>query len=59
MRDIAEMKNIQNFVTLTPTVNLKTGNINNSGDLDTIITKINTRLEEQVASSAKGVYDNG
>lgn len=59
MRDIAEMKNIQNFVTLTPTVNLKTGNINNSGDLDTIITKINTRLEEQVASSAKGAYDNG
>ncbi|MEK4977209.1 hypothetical protein [Bacillus sp. FSL K6-6540] len=58
MRNIAEMKKIQNFVTLTPTVNLKTGNINNSGDLDTIITKINTRLEDDFAASAKGVYDN-
>ncbi|MBX4145971.1 hypothetical protein [Paenibacillus lautus] len=59
MRNIAEMKNIQNFVTLTPTVNLKTGNINNSGDLDSIVTKLTTRLENEVASSAKGVYDNG
>lgn len=59
MRNIAEMKNIQNFVTLTPTVNLKTGNINNSGDLDSIVTKLTTRLEDEVAASAKGVYDNG
>lgn len=59
MRNIAEMKNIQYFTTLTPTVNLKTGNINNSGDLDSIVTKITTRLENEVASSAKGVYDNG
>ncbi|MEK3735517.1 hypothetical protein MKX64_24180 [Paenibacillus sp. FSL M8-0334] len=57
MRDIAEMKNIQNFVTLTPTVNLKTGNINNSGDLDTIVTELTTRLENEVAASAKGVYE--
>lgn len=59
MRNIAEMKNIQYFTTLTPTVNLKTGNINNSGDLDSIVTKLTTRLENEVASSAKGVYDNG
>lgn len=57
MRNIAEMKNIQNFVTLTPTVNLKTGNINNSGDLDSIVTKLTTRLEDEVAASAKGVYN--
>ncbi|MGO4786966.1 hypothetical protein AB4124_05995 [Paenibacillus sp. 2KB_20] len=57
MRNIAEMKNIQYFTTLTPTVNLKTGNINNSGDLDSIVTKITTRLEDQVAASAKGVYN--
>lgn len=59
MRNIAEMKKIQYFTTLTPTVNLKTGNINNSGDLDSIVTKLTTRLENEVASSAKGVYDNG
>lgn len=57
MRNIAEMKNIQNFVTLTPTVHLKTGNINNSGDLDSIVTKLTTRLEDEVAASAKGVYN--
>ncbi|AWP28708.1 cell envelope integrity protein TolA [Paenibacillus sp. Cedars] len=57
MRNIAEMKNIQNFVTLTPTVSLKTGNINNSGDLDSIVTKLTTRLEDEVAASAKGVYN--
>ncbi|WP_439412707.1 hypothetical protein [Enterobacter ludwigii] len=57
MRDIAEMKNIQNFVTLKPTVSLKTGNINNSGDLDSIVTKLTTRLEDEVAASAKGVYN--
>lgn len=59
MRDIAEMKNIQNFITLTPTVNVKTGNINNSGDLDSIVTKVTKHLEDEVASSAKGVYDSG
>lgn len=59
MRDIAEMKNIQNFVTLKPTVSVKTGNINNSGDLDSIVTKISTQLENDMAASAKGVYGNG
>lgn len=56
MRELAEMKNIQNFVSLTPTVQVKTGDIKNGYDVDTMISRITTTLSEQVASSAKGVY---
>ncbi|MGF7049164.1 hypothetical protein J2T13_003672 [Paenibacillus sp. DS2015] len=56
MRDLAEMKNIQNFVTLTPTVQVKTGPINNETNLDTIVSKITNKLQDDIASSAKGVY---
>lgn len=59
MRELAEMKNIQNFVTLTPTVSVQTGPIQNGYDVDTIIARIETTLTEQIASSAKGVYANG
>ncbi|MNW66353.1 hypothetical protein D3C74_448200 [compost metagenome] len=50
------MKSIQNFVTLTPTVQVKTGDINNGADVDTIIKKIGDHLEEQFVSTAQGVY---
>ncbi|MCW2277730.1 hypothetical protein [Heliophilum fasciatum] len=56
MRELAEMKSIQNFVTLTPTVQVTTGDINNGYDVDTIVKKIADTLEEQIASSAEGVY---
>ncbi|MDQ0175981.1 tape measure protein [Bacillus chungangensis] len=56
MRDLAEMKSIQNFVTLTPTVEVNTGDINNGYDIDTIIRRIEKSLEEEIASAAKGVY---
>lgn len=56
MRDIAEMKSIQNFVALTPTVQVKTGDINNGADIDVIIKKIGDHLEEQITSVAQGVY---
>lgn len=56
MRDLAEMKSIQNFVTLTPTVEVTTGDINNGYDIDTIIRRIEKSLEEEIASAAKGVY---
>ncbi|MEK3851200.1 hypothetical protein MKX59_19360 [Paenibacillus sp. FSL R7-0340] len=57
MRDIAEMKSIQNFVTLTPTVQVKTGDINNGADIDVIIKKIGDHLEEKFVSTAQMVYD--
>ncbi|MBW7457351.1 hypothetical protein ACFOLF_12010 [Paenibacillus sepulcri] len=57
MRELAEMKNIQNFVSLTPSVNVThTGNINNGYDVDTIVGRIKTSLETEIASSAQGVY---
>jgi hypothetical protein len=56
MRDLAEMKSIQNFVTLTPTVQVQTGDINNGADVDSIIKRIGDHLEEQFASSAEGTY---
>jgi len=59
MRELAEMKSIQNFVTLTPTVQVRTGDIRNGYDVDTIIARIEESLTEQIASSAKGVYNVG
>lgn len=56
MRDVAEMKNIQNFVTLTPTVQVKTGPVTNQANLDSIVSKITMKLNEEIASTAKGVY---
>ncbi|MEK5235468.1 tape measure protein [Paenibacillus sp. FSL L8-0470] len=56
MRDVAEMKNIQNFVTLTPTIQVKTGPVNNQANVDSIVKKIGAMLTEEVASTAKGVY---
>ncbi|MGO4374566.1 phage tail protein, partial [Paenibacillus sp. MCAF20] len=56
MRELAEMKNIQNFVSLQPTVSVQTGDINNGHDIDTIIGRIEKTLNEQIATSAEGVY---
>ncbi|WP_281885688.1 hypothetical protein [Paenibacillus sp. YYML68] len=56
MRDLAEMKSIQNFVTLTPTVQVQTGDIRMDSDIDEIVDRIEQRLVEQIASSAEGVY---
>ena len=56
MRDLAEMKNIQNFVTLTPTVSVQTGDINNGYDIQTIVSRITESLEKEIAMSAQGVY---
>lgn len=56
MRDLAEMKSIQNFNYLTPTIQVRTGDINSGADLDTIIKKIGDHLEEQFVSTAQGVY---
>ena len=56
MRELAEMRHIQNFVTLTPTVQVTTGPVSKEVDVDTMIAHIETFLTEQIASSAQGVY---
>lgn len=56
MRELAEMKSIQNFVSLTPTVQVTTGPVTQGADIDTIVARIEQTLEEEIASAAAGVY---
>ena len=56
MRDLAEMDSIQNFVTLTPTVQVSTGDIHQGFDMDTLINRIEQKLEEEFVMTAEGVY---
>src|SRR5690606_37593520 len=57
LREFAEMKNIQNFVTLTPQVSVTTGDIRETADADSIIDRITKRLEEELVATADGVYN--
>lgn len=56
MRDLAEMKAIQNFVTLTPTVQVTTGPIAQTVDVDEVIAKIVEGATTEIEASARGVY---
>ncbi|QNK57549.1 hypothetical protein [Paenibacillus sp. PAMC21692] len=56
MRELAELKNIQNFVTLTPSVNVQTGDIRNGMDVSSMVQAITVVLQEEIAASAEGVY---
>lgn len=56
MRELAEMKNIQNFVTLQPSVNVQTGDIRNGMDVGSMVQAITTMLQDEISSSAEGVY---
>lgn len=57
MRELAEMKNIQNFVTLTPTSQfLGDMHIRNESDIETITAKIAEKLSEDIESTVSGVY---
>lgn len=52
LRELAELESIQNFVTLTPTVQVSTGDINNNADVDDMINKIEKRLTVEIAASS-------
>jgi hypothetical protein len=56
LRDLAEQDSIQNFVTLTPTVQITTGDIKEEADINKIITHIENYMENELANSAEGVY---
>ena len=55
MRDVAEMHYVQNFVTLTPTVAMN-AQISEKVDVDKVVRKIETKLEDEFAMAAEGVY---
>lgn len=59
MRELAEMESIQNFVTLTPKVNIKTGPVNKDVDIDEIVRRIEKSIEEEMEASTKEVYGLG
>ncbi|WP_125153096.1 hypothetical protein [Clostridium rectalis] len=56
MRDLAEMESIQNFVTLQPNVNFGDVQVKEEADINKIISKIETYMENQLVNSAEGVY---
>lgn len=57
MRELAEMKNIQNFVSLNPTVQFSGDmHVRKEADIDTIVNRIEEKLMGQISSSAQGSY---
>ncbi|MCP3773659.1 hypothetical protein NLX71_10090 [Paenibacillus sp. MZ04-78.2] len=56
MRDLAEIQSIQNFVTLTPTVQVTTGDIHQPTDTNEMIRRIEEVMSREIANSAQGVY---
>jgi hypothetical protein len=56
MRDVAEARYVQNFVTLTPTVQVSGNTINEKVDVNSVVDEIEVRLTNEIAASAEGVY---
>lgn len=56
MRELAEMKNIQNFVTLQPSISFGDTHVRQQSDINTIIAHISEKLEQDIASSVDAVY---
>ncbi|WP_202905390.1 hypothetical protein, partial [Luteimonas abyssi] len=57
LREYAELQNIQNFVTLTPNITFGDTHIKETADADAIIARLTTQLEEELRSSASGIYN--
>ncbi|MCL9971103.1 tape measure protein [Anoxybacillus kestanbolensis] len=55
-KELATIKSIQNFITLTPTVQVKTGDIRNEADVNQLIRKFEESMVNEIARSAEGVY---
>lgn len=55
LRDVAEMRYVQNFVTLTPTVAID-AKISEKVDVDEVINRIEAKLEDEFYAAAEGVY---
>ena len=56
LRDVAEMRYVQNFVTLTPTVAVD-AQISEKVDVDEVVTNIEKKLEDEFTAAAEGVYN--
>lgn len=56
LTDLASEQSISNFVTLTPTVQVTTGDIRQEADINKIISSIEVYMENELQNSAEGVY---
>lgn len=56
LRDSAEEKSIQNFVQLSPSITFGDTHVKEEADINKIISKIETYMDEEIANSAEGVY---
>jgi hypothetical protein len=56
MRDMAEQESIQNFITLSPTLQVTTGDIREEADINKLIASIEEYMENELIESAEGVY---
>lgn len=56
LRDLAEQESIQNFVTLTPNINFGDVQVKEEADINKIIDKIESYMENELVNSAEGVY---
>ena len=56
LRDVAEMRYVQNFVTLTPTVAVE-AQISEKVDVDEVVERIENKLEDEFTAAAEGVYN--
>lgn len=56
MRELAEMKNIQNFVTVKPQLSFGDTHIRKDSDIDTLVAHITDQLGEELNNSVNAVY---
>lgn len=56
MRELAELKNVQNFVTLQPSISFGDTHVRQQSDINTIIAHITEKLEQDIVTSADAVY---
>lgn len=56
MRELAEMKSIQNFVTYKPELRVTTGPVSKDVDINEIVARIEKTLEEDIAANGAGVW---
>ena len=56
LRDVAEMRYVQNFVTLTPTVAVE-AQISEKVDVGEVVERIESKLEDEFTAAAEGVYN--
>ena len=56
MKDVANMRYVQNFVTLSPTIAQNIGTVNQNADVDYIMNAAGEKLLNEVTAGAEGYY---